>query len=394
MTDVTNRPKSSRRALKIILPLLILALGIGGLLLLVNMKAKPQQQPPEFRGVLVEVDELQARPHQVRVQATGTVQAEQEISLVPEVSGKVAWLSPKLVTGGFFLADETLLKIAAVDYRLAVEVARAEVARAEVALASEQERAKVSRQEWQRIDLPDKGEPGPLVTREIQLQQERANLAAARAGLKLAELNLQRTEIRVPFNGRIRQEAVDLGQYLRAGTSIGSFSGTDRAEILVPLPTAELRWLQIPKPGGTQAGSPAIISRDGGTGAEWQGRIVRSFGEIDPVSRMATLVVAVEDPYQLQAEADRPALNHGQFVEVSLQGSTLAQVVVLPRRALRENDQVWVMDNQNKLRIVPLEVVRREAELVVARAPLEDGVRLVLTPVPGATDGLLLRTAE
>ncbi len=394
MNDLNSTSPPSGKALKIILPLLILALGVAGFLLLMKMKSKPEQQPPEFRGQLVEVSELQAQPHQVQVRATGTVQAEQEIALVPEVSGKVAWLSPKLVNGGFFQAGEVLLKIEADDFRLAVERARAEVARAEVALTSEQERAKVARQEWQRIDLPNKGEPGPLVTREIQLQQERANLAAAQAAFKQSELNLQRTEIRAPFNGRIRQETVDLGQYLRAGTPFGSYAGTDQAEIMVPLAAEELRWLQVPKPGAKRPGSVARINRPGGDGPGWQGTIVRSLGEIDPVSRMAMLVVAVDDPYQLRSAAAAGDLSQGTFVEVRLLGATLEQVVELPRRALREDNQVWVMDSENRLRILPLEVVRREAELVVARATLNEGAKLVVTPVAGATDGLLLRTAD
>ncbi len=391
---MNSEAKTTGKALKILLPLLLLAVGVAGLLMLVKMKQSPEHQVPEFRGVLVDVTELQILPHQVQVRATGTVQAEQEISLVPEVSGKVAWLSERLVAGGFFQAGEILLKIEGDDYRLAVERSRAEVARAEVALVSEQERAKVSRQEWQRVELPNKGEPGPLVTREIQLLYEQANLAAAQAGLQQAELNLQRTAIRAPFNGRIRQESVDLGQYLRAGTSISSFAGTDRAEVMIPLPVAELSWLTVPSAGSTQQGSKAQVRLPGEETPHREGRIVRSFGEIDSGSRMATLVVAIDDPYQLASGGTQANLSNGQFVEIILQGATLAQVVELPRSALRENDRVWVMDSDNRLRIIPVEVVRRDPELVVARAALNDGAKLVLSPVAGAADGLLLRTSK
>jgi len=393
MNDAMNN-KRSGKALKIILPILVLVIGAAGLLLLIKLKPSPQHQPPEFRGVLIDVTELRARPHQVQVHATGTVQAEQEISLVPEVSGKVSWLSPKLVDGGFFKTGETLLKIEAEDYRLAVERARAEVARAKVALLAEQERAKVARQEWQRVELPDKGKPGPLVTHEIQLQQEQANLAGAQAALEQAQLNLQRTTIRAPFNGRIRQEAVDLGQYLRAGTSIATLAGTDRAEIIIPLPLTELSWLKIPAAGSDGLGSTALIKLPGRTDSKWKGRIVRSLGEIDPGSRMATIVVAVDDPYQQTSAEKQPALSNGQFVEITLQGPVLTQVIELPRSALRENDRVWIMNDENRLHIVPVEVVRRDPEQVVAQASLADGTRLVLTAIPGAADGLLLRTAE
>jgi len=247
-------PKKSRIALKIILPLLILLIGIAAFKLLGNLKKTPQRQMPPQLGVLVDVMELQSGPHQVTVHATGTVTPEQEITLVPEVSGKVVWVSPQLVSGGFFQQGETLLKIEATDYQLAVEKADATVAQAEVALQIERERARVARQEWNRMELPDKGTPGPLVTREIQLQQAQANLVAAQASRRQAELNLQRTELKAPFAGRIEQEQVDLGQYLRAGTSIGKLAGTSRAEIEVPLPVDELQWLDIPKENGQATG--------------------------------------------------------------------------------------------------------------------------------------------
>jgi RND family efflux transporter MFP subunit len=389
-----NTQPNSGMILKILLPLLILAIGSGGAWLLWKLKSPPEQQPPEFRGVLVEVSELRSGPHQVWIHATGTVQTDQEIALVPEVSGKVAWLSSKMVNGGFFQTGELLLKIEADDYRLAVEKARAEVARAEVALASEQERARVARLEWERIDLPDKGEPGPLVTREIQLRQEQANLAAARAGLQQAELNLQRTEIRAPFNGRIRQESVDLGQYLRAGTAIGQLAGTDRAEILTPLPVDDLPWLKIPRTGSDLPGAAARVRLPGRADFSWQGQLVRSLGEIDPDSRMATLVVSVNDPYQFQTADSDHSLVNGRFVELNLQGPLLPEVIEIPRSALRENDSIWIMAEDNRLQILPVEVLRREPELVVGKAELADGAKLVLTPISGAVEGLLLRTAE
>lgn len=388
--NASRKRASSTRALKIILPLLLLAIGMGGLLLLSRMKSPPRQQPTKVQGVLVEVQKLVAKPYQVRVQATGTVQADRQISLVPEVSGRVVWISPDLVNGGLFAAGEPLLRVDPADYRLAVERARAEVARAEVSLASEQERARVARSEWQRVRLPDKGEPGPLVTREIQLRQEQANLAAARAGLSQAELNLQRTEIKAPFNGRIRNEQVDLGQYLRSGTGIAGFAGTDRAEVHVPLPVEDLKWLQVPG-SDSGAGSVAQIRSKYAPRQRWQGTVVRSLGEIDPASRMATLVVAIEDPYRLKQQGDEPKLENGLFVELELLGRELSEVISIPRAALRDDNHVWLVDEDNRLRLRPVEVLRRsEHELVIASG-LNPGERLVLTQISGAADGLLLR---
>lgn len=386
-----SETKKSSTALKIILPILILVIGVVAFKMLGNLKKAPQRQKPPQLGILVDVMDLQAKAHQVSVHATGTVAAEQEIALVPEVSGKVVWLSPQLVSGGLFKRGETLLKVEASDYQLAVEKARADIARAEVALRTEQEKARVAMQEWQRIELPDKGVPGPLVTHEIQLQQEQANLAAVRANLKQAELNLQRTALLAPFDGRIRQEQVDLGQYLRAGTSIGNFSGTDRAEIHVPLPIDELRWLSIPTANNKATGSLAIISLPGNPQHQWQGKIVRSLGEIDATSRMAKIVIGVDDPYQLRGTGKGPVLLNGQFVEIQIFGQHLGQIISIPRAALRTGQQVWIADQENRLRLRPVKILRREQQQLVLEGGVESGEKLILTTLSGAADGLLLR---
>ena len=384
----TKRP---RRALKIILPILILVIGIAAFKILGSLKKAPQRQKPPQQGVLVDVVELQSKAHQVKVYATGTVIAEQEISIVPEVSGKVVWISPQLVGGGLFKKGETLLKIEASDYQLAVERAQADIASAKVALRTEQEKARVAMQEWQRIELPDKGTPGPLVTREIQLQQQQANLAAAKANLKQAQLNLQRTAIKAPFDGRIRQEQVGLGQYLRVGNSIATFAGTSRAEVEVPLPLDELHWLSIPAPSSKEVGSLAMIRLPGNEQAQWQGKILRSLGEIDSGSRMATVVIGIDDPYQLKKSADGPVLQNGQFVDIVIFGRHLGQVISIPREALHNGQQVWIADEENRLRQRPVKVLRREKRQLILESGVIPGERLILTTLSGAADGLLLR---
>ncbi|MCK4503617.1 MAG: efflux RND transporter periplasmic adaptor subunit, partial [Desulfuromonadales bacterium] len=345
---------------------------------------------PTQQGVLVDVIKLQTRNHQVVVHATGTVQAEQEIALVPEISGKVIWISPRLVNGGRFKQGETLLRIDAIDFELAVEKARAAIAQAQVAMTTEQERAKVSLAEWERIDLVDKGEPGPLVTREIQMRQQQANLSASQATLQQAQLNLQRTELKAPFNGRIRQEKVDLGQYLRAGNSIANFAGTDYAEIHIPLPLNELAWLNV-RAAASHKGTPATIYLPDNHAINWDGTLIRSLGEIDPQSRMATVVVRVDDPYRLKHNSQQPTLPNGMFVDIELQGEKFADIISIPRKALHADNTIWIADNNNQLDLRSVEILRREKQQILLKGGVQAGEKLVLTTISGATDGTLLR---
>lgn len=382
---------------KIILPLLILAVGIAGARMLTSMQTPPQKQTPPERGLLVDVISVESKAHQVNVHATGTVQPGMEISMVPEVSGKVTWLSPNLVNGGFLRKGEKLLEIDRRDYLLAVNQAQAEMARVRVSLQTEQQQAQLALQEWQLLEMADKGEPNPLVLREPQLQREQANLAAAKASLEQAELNLQRTVLYAPFNCRIRTEQVDPGQYLRAGSAIATLAGTDRVEISVPLPLSELQWLAIPRAGRDYAGSPAILSLQAGKQVyQWRGEIVRSLGEINSNSHMATIVVAVDDPYRLQKDADKKQLDlaNGLFVNLVLHGKKLQSIVPIPRDSLRENNSVWIADLEDRLQIRPVHILRRERDLLLIDSGLMGGERLVLTTLDGVADGLQLRPVQ
>lgn len=390
---MTGKTKKSPLVLKIILPLVIILLGVAGLKVMSGLKPEPQRQKPHKQGLLVETMELRLTDHQVSIDAVGTVSADQEMNLTPQVSGRVTWMSPSLVPGGFFSAGEILFKIEPDDYLLAVEQAKAEVAQAQVALAKEQEQSRIAQAEWERINLPDKGAPGPLVTREIQLRQQEAILAAAQAGLSKARLNLQRTEIKAPFNGRVRERNIAPGQFLISGSSVGRFAGTDRAEINVSLPVDQLRWLAIPGPN-QQNGSTADIYLSADEQFYGQGQVVRSLGEIDPTSRTATVVLSVTDPYRLNSNQHLPNLPYGQFVKVVLKGQTLNSVIALPRDALHPEDRLWLIDDNSRLKYVKADILKREKDQVIISNDQLAGAQLILTNLSGAAEGTLLRVID
>jgi len=385
----------SRKAtlIKIVLPLLVVLAGFVGMRLMIASRPEPKKVARENPGALVETLTVARGDRQVQVHGTGTVQASRQIEITPQVGGRVVEVSPSLVAGGYFSQGELLFRIEATDYQLAVDKAQAALARAEYEMATVEGQARVARQEWQRLRLDDgEGEPNPLVLYEPQLKNAQAGLQSARAALAQTELDLQRTAVHAPFAGIIRSESVDPGLVVRAGTPVAVLAGTAQAEIVVPLPLAELAWLQVPRPGAREAGSPATVRLTTARSThEWRGRILRSLGEVDPQGRMARVVVGVDDPYGLQAGNDAgQELAVGTFVEVVLHGETLPDVAVIPAAALRDGDRVWVM-NDSHLAIRPVEVVRRAREEVVVGRGLASGERLVLTNVAGATEGMKLR---
>lgn len=382
-----------RVALQILLPVALLAGGVFGFKALIARRQAPQREAAPTPAPLVEVWTATARDRAVTVAATGAVQATREVSVAPQVGGRVIWLAPQLVPGGFFGAGDLLFEIEKADYALALERAKAGRVTAGVELAKVESQARVARQEWERLGLAGEA-PNPLVLFEPQLEHARATLATAEIAVRQAELDLGRTAVRAPFASRVRAEDLEVGQLVRAGVAAAHLAGTEVAEVLVPLSPEDLAWLRVPRPGSAERGSPATVTPPGG-GPPWRGTLARSLGEVDPKTRLAQVVVAVADPYGLApgAPSGRPSLAPGLFVDVEFQGRTLPGAIEVPRSAVQEGSSVWVADADDTLGVRAVTVARRERNHVLVTRGLAPGDRVVVTPVPGATDGMALRIA-
>ncbi len=379
---------------KIILPIVVVLIAVAMAVVLVKLRQPPQQHEEPFLGPLTEFVEAVSIDRQVQVRGTGTVEPRNEIRIIPQVSGKVVEIAPQLIVGGFFHKGEQLLAIEDADYRLAIELARASLAQAELELARTRNLAEVARGEWQRLGGRDGAAPDPLVVYEPQLINARAQRDAAEAAIAQAELNLKRTRIHAPFNGFVRSEQVDLGQFLGMGAPVATITGTDLVEIVVPVPLEDLAWLEVPRRGETTSGATAEVKlKTGGHISRWKGEVVRVLGDIDPLSRMARVVITVEDPYAAKQEKGDllDQLRPGMFVEVEMLGRTQKGAIVIPRGALRDNETVWVVDDDNRLRIRKVETLRRERDEILLHAGLAVGEKVIITNLSGAADGMLLR---
>lgn len=379
---------------KVIVPILVIIIAVVLTFVLVKSRKVPEPHEAPYLGPLVEVAELEQGSHKVVVGATGTVQARYEVDITPQVRGRVSELSPNMVAGGRFRKGELLLAIEDVDYRLAIDLAKANLAQAELELLRNENLARVARQEWQAINSDGAAEPDPLVVYEPQMKSARAQRDAALANVRQAEVNLERTRIFAPFDGYVREENVEKDQYLTAGSPVATIVSSGQAEIIVPLPLDELAWLQVPLDGADGDGSKAEIRlQSGGRLFRWQGRISRALGEIDPRNRMARVVVTVAGAGTVTATEDGPLsrLMPGMFVEVYLHGKELNGVLAVPRGALHDNDTLWVVDDANRLRIRSVEIDRRERDEVLVRSGVTAGERIVLTNLSGAAEGMLLR---
>jgi RND family efflux transporter MFP subunit len=381
---------------KLMLPLLIVAGGIAGMQIMALSKVPPVKEVPVSPGTLVETMTVKQVPWPVSVHATGTVQSRREAKIAPQVSGRVTHLADTLFTGGFFKKGELLFTIEASDYALLADKSRASLAKAEYNLAQVESQARVARMEWDRILLDEKEKPNPLVLYTPQLKEAKANFTSARADLSQRLLDIRRTRVYAPFNCRIREKQIDLGQYVAGGTTSLVVTGTDVADIVVPVPLGELKWLSVPRNGNGESASAVISISMGGGDITWQGKVHRSLGEVDPKGRMIRLVVGVADPYGLSGKEQSASIDlaEGLFVDVTMAGSPLKTVIPIPVDTLREGNTVWVMNANNQLEIRKVTVIRKEREKVLVGSGLAGEERIILTHISGAANGMKLRERQ
>jgi RND family efflux transporter MFP subunit len=369
-------------------------LGVVALRTLKASKPEIQQQKPPVPVPMVRTIEVAIGPHVIHVKGEGTVRPLWEINLVPEVGGKVVYTSPSLVNGGMFSKGDLLVRIDPVDYQLAVTLARAKVKDAESRVKIAAEETAAAAEEWRLLhaDEPlNKKTPPPLVAKEPQLAAAQAQLEAGRADLQKALLNLNRTELHAPFDGRSGEEHVDVGQYVATGQILGTLYSTEVAEITLPLEGEDLQWFDVPGFSSNEnSGSPALVrARIAGQERTWPGTVVRTEGKLDERTRMIHVIVRVEEPY-----AVNPPLVFGLFVDVVIEGRTLPNVAVIPRVALHQNDVVWVLDKDGRLRFRKVTVARITGDTVIVAEGLNKGEMIVSTPLKAVTDGMAVRTVQ
>jgi RND family efflux transporter MFP subunit len=364
----------------------VLALGILLTSILFLTRKKPRRAERPYLGPLVESITVERQNAPVVVKGHGAVEARVSAQVVPQVSGRVESVDSDFVAGGRFRAGQVLFVIEQADFRLAIRRGEAAVARAGVALEQERAEAEVARSEWENMN-PGEPPPSDLVIRGPQLDLAEAELEAARADLEMAKLNFERTRYSFPYDGVVLEESVDEGQFLVSGQPVGRVYSTRSMEIPIPLKSEDLVWIETPgsNPGGRS--QARVSAAFGGVTHQWEGRLVRLEGQVDPLSRMVNGVVEV---YGAFGGGDRPPLLPGTFVEVEIEGKTIENVVPIPRSALHDGGYVWTVQG-GVLRIRDVRVVRTDRDRAYVVEGLEEGSRIVTTPLEVVTDGMKVR---
>lgn len=368
-----------------ILVTLLLCLGLlGGAGALVGLMAKfkPEAQKVERERVLpgVEVMTVQAADLALSISTQGLVRPMRSTVLAAEVVGRVATVSPRFKTGERFQAGEVLAELDDSDYRSAIVQAESASAEARAALAQEQARSEQALRDWNKI-APGQP-PTDLAARKPQLLSAEARVRAAEDSLDRARRDQERTRMRAPFSGRLRATHTEVGSFLTPGARVADFESTGPYEIRLPVSLDDYAYLDL-KTGGEVTLSAVIGGRD----MRWEGRLVRTEGEVEQSSRSVNLVAELGE----DAEPRSDFLKPGLFLHAEVAGRTLEGVFEIPRRALIDAEHLLIIDGEDRVALRKVRVLRGGRDSVVIGDGLQTGERVCLTSLPAPVNGMQVR---
>lgn len=400
--DTESQPSGVRRRgfARAIWPLVIIAGAVALAAVLVASRPEAPRKPEVKKATLVSVMPIEQRDVEFVIESQGTVRPRTETTLIAQVSGTIESVATAFEAGGFFRQGDTLLRIDPRDYQVAVMQAEAGLAEARAQLALEDAQAKQARKDWEQLG-GRRGEPSDLVLRKPQVARARASVEAAQADLARAQRDLQRTTVAAPYDGMVRRKLADLGQFVGNGAQLADVFAVDSAEVRLPLSDRDLAYVALPDADAPTDASPpngataTLTAEIAGRTHTWEAPIVRTEGVIDEQTRLTYVVARLDDPYGIRGkEASGPPLRIGTFVQAAIAGLKAEAIFAVPRYLVRGEGQLMVMDNDNRLRLRSLDVVRADREFVYARGGLEAGERAVTTAIDTPIDGMALRIPD
>lgn len=390
---------SNKKVIWICLAILIGGILVTTLIFFTEPEAQSEGATIET-AILVDVVTTEKGTYAPTIVATGTVQPVEDVILSPLVPGQIVRRDPAFTPGGFVQKGEILLQIDPSDYRNTLELRKSELLQSETALATEMGRQQIAEQDLELInndslfgDNPLSDNETQLVLRQPQLNAVKANIEAARASMNQAQLNLDRTTIRAPFDAHILSQNVTVGSQVSQGDDLGRIVGTDNYWVLATVPVSRLQWLKFPESEGKKGSMVRIENPTAWpSGMYREGYLDRQIGALDNQTRLARVLVRVDDPLatsdQLQGA---PKLMIGTFVEVNIQADSISNVVRMDRDLVRSNQTAWVMKD-NLLEIRELDIILTDNQYAYIKSGLEDGDKVVSTNLSTVTNGVELRT--
>ncbi len=357
----------SKRVLNVVVAPLILAGAAALVISMVRARKDPPSRIPAQAVPRVAVMNSSPADATPAVRSYGNVRTFYEARLSSLVSGEVIEVAEAFQPGRAVARDQALVRIDPADYHAVVAERESTLATNQQALAEEETRSRLAREDWttsgRRIE-----NASDFTLRKPQLAAARAKVAAASAALDKARLDLQRTEIRAPFDAIVGARNTSPGNIVNPGTELGVLIGRDRLEVRLPLTPEQAALLDLPL-AFTDAALPspleAALSTPTRPGLTWTARVTRTEAGVDPRNQVTWVIAEIENPF----DPGGGFLPVGAFVNATLPGHVIQGVHRLPEAALMDDRHVWIVKEGRELVRQPVARVFTEEGNVFVRIP-------------------------
>jgi len=361
--------------------LLFLVISVVLAFLMIKNKSVAVSEDVEIDIPYVKTMMLLPQTVNASIASQGVISPESALTLLSELNSKVDWISPRMKTGSSFSKGDTLLILDKRDYELALITAESNVLNAEVNLEREKAESDLASKEWKRVGA---GAGSDLALRKPQLAQAKATLAAAQATLERAQRNLKRTVFIAPFDGRVRTKNVDPGATIFPGTALGNIYATESFEVRLPIADQDVPFTGLDFNGRQIPEDKQLDVKFSLGNSNLKGKVVRAEAEVDPMTRMLSIVARIDNTPSISSSNP---IAVGQFVQATIYGIEIPEIVVLPRTAVRD-EGVWVVDTSMILYNRPVDVLRYENEFALIGEGIEPGDRLLTSRLSSLVNGL------
>ncbi|MGJ8637753.1 MAG: efflux RND transporter periplasmic adaptor subunit [Opitutaceae bacterium] len=393
---MSESESSTQRKGKVVFTLVVCALiaaATTAVILLIQNTEPTAEKGGATRksAALVSVIEVERGVFSPEIVALGRVGPARDIALSSRVDGEVIEVAPNFKPGGFIERKSTVLKLDPADYKINLALRRSELREAEAALAIEEGRRTVAEKEFALLNETIDETNRALVLREPQIASAEARVAAAQAAIQQAQLDLDRTELSVPFDAQILERSVNLGSQVSARQSLARLVGVEEYWVTTTVPVKSLQWIEFPEPGSEGIGARIRNRGAWKPGVYRDATVANLIGTVDEQTRLARVLLTVDDPLGLHSE--EPPLILDSILEVRIQGRPFSDVVRLERALLRADDTVWVMQD-GVLSVRKVDIVFRDATHVFISDGLDSGDKVVTTTLSMVADGIALRDVD
>lgn len=386
-------PNAPEIALRIFISILIILVGIGFFIFFNKTKPKIKKAKPERLPPRVEVVKAVSESRKIIVSALGTVTAEKDIEIKSVLSGEVVFTSSEFIPGGLFKKGGVILKIDPVDYLLEVRRMESHLSSAQAVYDIEMGYQDVAREELNLMEITSgkKVKESGLALRKPQLDQAKAQLDTAKVNLAVARLNHKRTVVRAPFNGMIKSISVNKGSQASPQLKLAAFSGTDVYWVEASIPVSNIDWIEFPGLNNEHGSRVTITTRynHDGSDVKHMGEVIRLTGSLTEQSRMAKVLINIPDPLALSGAEKITPLILGSYVSLDIDGKTARNIIKLPRKALRDNETVWLMSD-NRLSIQSVKMLWKDEHFIYVQNGIKSGDSIIISKLSSPIDGMKL----